>query len=68
MLSAIIANIVVTKNQPKPECCNAAKATFLSIREESGVVVELLRDSKVVTAECDESKVADIPEWCKPYA
>ena len=66
MLSAIIANIVVTKNQPKPACFKAAKATLFSIRDELGVVVEEVRDSKVVTAAQDESKVADIPERCKP--
>jgi hypothetical protein len=50
MLSAIIASIVVTKNQPKLGCFNAAKATFLLIGGKDAGAVEGLRDSNVVTA------------------
>jgi hypothetical protein len=39
MLSAIMANMVATKNQPKSRCFNAAKAIFLPIREGFGVDV-----------------------------
>ena len=56
--------MVVTKNQPKPACFKAAKATFLLFCD-TGIVVEELGDSKVANCESDESKLADNPERCK---
>ena len=49
MLSAIMASIVATKNQPKSWCFKAAKATAL-LFDDTGFVVEELGDSKVATA------------------